>query len=151
MRRLRLCGGIMVFDGVVLVAVAAIHLLVIPVLKRVVTEELTAGDMAWVWPPFLLNHAVVGVLLIPLGVSTIYAGVHLARRERWAHRIAVLNALTAMCLPVVLVVVMPGHYFHAKPFLIAAILVCVAAASMIGPLLWVAGEFGATDGEREAG
>jgi hypothetical protein len=107
--------------------------------------------MAFVWAPFVLNHAVVGVLLIPLGASTIYAGLHLRRRAVWAHRIGLLNAATVMCLPVVLFTVMDRRYFDALPFVIASVLVCVVAVSMLWPLLWVAGEFrrpaSETDGE----
>jgi hypothetical protein len=151
MRRLLICGRVMVAEGVLLLAVAAIHLLVIPVLKRVLARLLTRDDMAFVWAPFLLNHAVVGVLLIPLGVSTIYAGLHLKTRAVWAHRIGLLNAATVMCLPAVLFAVMDRSYFNALPFVIASVLVCVVAVSMLWPLLWVASEFrpraGAGSGE----
>jgi hypothetical protein len=139
--RLRICGRLLVVEGAVLLVVAAIHLAVIPVLKAVLARQLTAVQMAQVWPPFLLNHAVVGVLLIPLGVSTIYAGLYVAEHQRWAYMIALLNAATVMALPVVLFLAMDLRQFQAVPFLIAVSLVCAAAISMIWPLLWVRAEF----------
>jgi hypothetical protein len=141
MRKLTICGRLLVAEGVLLLVVAAIHLLVIPVLKKVLARILTPHDMAFVWAPFVLNHAVVGVLLIPLGISTIYAGLHLKTRALWAYRIALLNAATVMCLPVVLFTVMDRSYFSALPFLIASVLVCLVAISMLWPLIWVASEF----------
>ncbi len=36
---------------------------------------------------------------------------------------------------------MDRHYFHAIPFLVASLLVCMAAVSMMGSVLWVTKEF----------
>ena len=140
-RKLAICGRALMFEGGVLLVVAAIHLLVIPILSRELSRGLTVADFATIWPPFLLNHVVVGILLIPLGVSTVYAGHAVAQHLRWGFRIACLNAVTVLSLPAVLFAVMPLHYFHAPPFLVASVLVCLAALSMISLLVWVRAEF----------
>jgi hypothetical protein len=41
-------------------------------LRSLLVRLLSPEDFRFVWSPFLLNHAVVGILLIPLGLSTVY-------------------------------------------------------------------------------
>jgi hypothetical protein len=71
-------------EGVLLLVVATIHLLVIPELRSVLVRLLSPGDFRFVWPPFLLNHAVMGILLIPLGLSTVYCASGIRSGERWS-------------------------------------------------------------------
>jgi hypothetical protein len=124
-------------EGILLLAVATIHLLIIPELRSLLGRLLTPGDFRFVWSPFLLNHAVVGILLIPLGLSTLYCASGVRSGERWSWRVGMTNALTILSLPVVLVTVMERRYFSALPFLIATILITVVGLSMIWPMLWV--------------
>jgi hypothetical protein len=135
-----ICSRILVVDGTLLLIVAAIHLLVIPELRSLLARLLSPAAFRFVWSPFLLNHVVVGILLIPLGLSTIYSASGIRSGERWAWRVGITNALTILSLPLVLVAVMERHYFSALPFLIATILISVVALSMIWPLLWVHSE-----------
>lgn len=128
---------ILMVEGIVLLMVAAIHLLVIPSLRRVFALSLSPRAFEFVWSPFLLNHAVVGILLIPLGLSTIYCASGIRAGERWSWRLGITNALTILSLPVLLVAVMERRYFSAVPFLVASILITAVGLSMIWPLLWV--------------
>ncbi len=132
-----ICSRILIIDGILLLVVATIHLLVIPELRSLLARLLSPGDFRFVWSPFLLNHAVVGILLIPLGLSTIYSGSGIRSGEPGSWRVGITNALTILSLPLVLVAVMERRYFSALPFLIATILITVVALSMIWPLLWV--------------
>jgi hypothetical protein len=137
MNKLLIVSRIVRAEGILLLVVAAIHLAVIPTLRRAFVSQLSPEDFRFVWPPFLLNHAVVGILLIPLGLSTLYCASGIRRGERWSWRVGMTNAITILSLPLVLVAVMERHYFSALPFLIATILITVVGLSMIWPLLWV--------------
>jgi hypothetical protein len=123
--------------GILLLIVAAIHMLVIPSLRGVFIRVLSPGAFRFIWPPFLLNHAVVGILLVPLGLSTLYCAAGIKYGQRWSWRVGITNALTILCLPVALVLIMERHYFGALPFLVATILITAVGLSMIWPLLWV--------------
>jgi hypothetical protein len=69
--------------GVLLLIAAAIHLLVTPTLKRVILDRvLTPEELLIVSPPFLLNHIVMGILLIPIGFVTIYCASGIRAGER---------------------------------------------------------------------
>lgn len=137
MNKLLTASRILMVEGIVLLIVAAIHLLVIPELRRLFVRLLSPRAFELVWSPFLLNHAVVGILLIPLGLSTIYCASGIRAGERWSWRLGITNALTILSLPVVLVAVMERRYFSAVPFLVASILITAVGLSMIWPLLWV--------------
>lgn len=137
MNKLLTASRILLVEGIVLLIVAAIHLLVIPELRRLFVRLLSPRAFEFVWSPFLLNHAVVGILLIPLGLSTIYCASGIRAGERWSWRLGITNAVTILSLPVALVAVMERRYFSAVPFLVASILITAVGLSMIWPLLWV--------------
>jgi hypothetical protein len=137
MSKLVISSRIMMVEGILLLIVAAIHLLVIPELHSLFVRLLSPRAFAFVWSPFLLNHAVVGILLVPLGLSTIYCASGIKSGQRWSWRVGITNAVTILSLPLVLVVVMERRYFSALPFLIATILITLVGLSMIWPMLWI--------------
>ena len=137
MNRLLISSRVLKVQGVLLLSVAAIHLLVIPPLRGVLVRMLSAGDFQFVWPPFLLNHAVVGILLVSVGASTLVSALGIRTGDRRSWWIGMINAITILSLPIVLAVVMERRYFSALPFLVAAILITALGTSMIWPLLWV--------------
>jgi hypothetical protein len=57
---------ILVAEGILLLIVAAIHLLIIPVLRDTLVRQLSAPDFQFVWPPFVLAFVVLGILLVAL-------------------------------------------------------------------------------------
>jgi hypothetical protein len=137
MDRPKLVAKLLVLQGGLLVVVAAIHLSSVPQLHQFLATEVSAANMPAVWPPFVLSFVVMGILLIPLGLGTIYCARGILQRARWAWAIAMINALTVLSLPVALFLIMGRVYFHAVPFLVASILITAVGLSMAWPLLWV--------------
>lgn len=117
--------------GVILIIVAGIHLAVAPELRSLFLRDIpnNAGQF-WI-APFMLNHVVVGILLFPIGLSTLFAASAARRQSTLARNIALVNALSILALPIVLVLIMGTAYFQAAPFLIATILITVAALIML--------------------
>lgn len=128
---------ILLIDGILLIVVAFIHLLSTLPLKSWLARELTPEFLASVSPPFLLNHLVVGVLLIPFGVSTLYCAAGVRVGQWWTRVIAMTNALAILVLPILLIALIGPEYYNAKPFLVASILITVIGFSMIVPLVWL--------------
>jgi hypothetical protein len=138
MNRTRIVARTVSVTGVLLLIVAAIHLAVTPLLKKEVLDRaLTLQQLSIVQPPFLLNHLVVGILLVPIGFITIYSASALRAGERWAWIINFANGLTILSLPIVLALVMPVSDFRALPFLIVTILITTAGITMTAALLWI--------------
>jgi hypothetical protein len=141
MKRRLVVARILIVEGIFLLMAAAIHFAVVPMLQRILAQWLSPDEFNLVSPPFFLNHVVVGVLLAAIGVTTIYSSSGIRAGERWAWVVGMVNGLAILCLPLALFWIMPGHYFRAIPFLVAAILVTLVGLSMVWPLLWIRSEF----------
>src|ERR1700682_2834113 len=138
MNRRLIVARIISMTGSLLLIVAAIHLLVTSALKRSLLDRvLTPQELRIISPPFLLNHIVVGILLIPLGFITLYSASGIRAGERWAWVITLVIGVTILSLPVVLVLVMRAEYFQALPFLMAAALITIVGITMTGALILV--------------
>jgi hypothetical protein len=138
MNRTHLVARTVSVTGVLLLIVAAIHLAVTPTLKRAILDRtLTPEQLSIVQPPFLLNHLVVGILLVPIAFITIYSAPALRAGKRWAWIVNLANGLTILSLPIVLALVMPIKDFQALPFLIAAGLITIVGITMTAALWWI--------------
>lgn len=122
--------------GVVLLVVAAIHLVVTPVLANALAHSVSDEQWQFLRAPTLINHIVVGVLLVPIGVTLIALTGQLRTGARWAWWLAMVHALAVVSLPIVLVAVVPLALFEARPFLIASVLVTLVAVTLPVVLLW---------------
>jgi hypothetical protein len=110
--------------GILLVLLGIIHLIATPFLIGWSSRQLLSDHAALVIAAMRLNHILAGTLLLPLGVSTFWSGKALG--QSWGLRLAGLNAVTLLCLPVLLVTIMPLESLDAPLFRLA-ILVVIAA------------------------
>jgi hypothetical protein len=140
MRKRLISARIVRVQGVLILGVAAIHLLVTPLLRDALSRQLSVPDFEFVWPPFELSFVVMGILLIPVGVSTLFCASGIKAGQPWSWRVGITNALAILSLPLVLAFTMEKRYFTAIPFLIAAILITLVGLSMCLPLWWVRAE-----------
>jgi hypothetical protein len=120
-------------SGFLLCALGLLHLAVTPIIARLIAGAALPAAVGWLTPPMLLNHVVVGILLVPLGVLTVYAAPHAAS---WAKVVTRAVALTVATLPPTLFWLMGTHYFGAVPFQIATSLVCVASLTLLAAAFW---------------
>ena len=123
-------------SGVLLVILGGLHLAVTPMIVRFIERGATREAVAWLTPPMLLNHVVVGILLLPLGVLAFYAAPHAAAGARWALVVSRTIGLTVAALPVALFLLMGTAYFGALPFRVATIIACVASATLLAAAFW---------------
>jgi hypothetical protein len=146
MNKRTISAAILRVQGFLILVVAAIHFAVTPVLRATLVHELSAPDFQFIWPPFLLSFVVMGILLVPIGVSTLFCASGVRAGQRWSWRFGITNALAVLSLPFVLAAVMDRRYFTAIPFLVAAILISLVGLSMCWPLWWVRRELTADSG-----
>jgi hypothetical protein len=138
MSRRILVSRVLVAQGALLIVVAVIHLVMTAEISSIVARNTTPKAFAFLWPPYALDHVVVGILMTAVGGSTILCasgvrdGVH---RAWW---IALVNALAVLCLPAALALMIDAQYFlTAPPFLVASVLVTILGLSMAAPLVWI--------------
>src|SRR6266446_8114124 len=122
--RVRLLRG----SGLLLLLLGIVHLVATPHIAALIRHSVSQVATDNLIPPMLLNHILVGVLLLPLGFLTIYAAPHSAR---WAQVIVRTTALTVATLPLTLVALMGVRYFDAPLFVLGAVLVVAAAATLL--------------------
>ncbi len=135
--RRKTVSRILLVDGVLLIVLAFIHLLSTPLISKWLARELTKETLTNISPPFLLNHIVIGVLLIPFGVSTLYSAAGVRSGQAWARGIALTNSVAVLIMPLLVATVMGPDYFSATPFMLAAILISIIGVSMVVPLIWL--------------
>jgi signal transduction histidine kinase len=110
--------------GILLILLGIIHLIATPFLIGWSSRQLRSDHASLVIAAMRLNHILVGILLLPLGVSTFWSGK--AIEQSWALRLATMNAIILLCLPILLVTTMPLESLDAPLFRLA-ILVLIAA------------------------
>jgi hypothetical protein len=121
--------------GALLIVLGALHLAVTPFIARMVEQAATAEGARWLMPPMLLNHIVVGILLLPLGGLTFYAARDAAAGVRWAVVTTRVSALTVAAFPPVILVLM-GSRYDALPFEIAVGITCASAVILLVAAFW---------------
>jgi hypothetical protein len=87
----------------------------------------------------LLNHVVVGILLLPLGVALAAIGQPLSRAEPWAVAVGASSSLALLALPLVLMFTIRSAMLDAPAFVAAAIMLTLAsiAAAASVAYLWL--------------
>jgi hypothetical protein len=127
---------ILKLGGAMLVSLGMLHLAVTPLIARFIGQNVPAASTDWFTPPMLLNHVVVGILLLPLGILTFYASPSAILGERWALVVTRTSAITVALLPVTLFFLMGTRYFEAIPFVVATTIVCIAALTLLAAAFW---------------
>jgi len=118
-------------SGVLLILLGIVHLVATPHIASLIRHSCSPEAAEVLVPPMLLNHVLVGVLLLPLGWLMLYAAPHSAARVAWAQVVVRTTAVTVATLPVTLLALMGFRYFDAPLFVLGAGLVTAAAVALL--------------------
>lgn len=129
----RRASGLLRLTGILLVVLGVVHLAATPFYIGWASAQLRPENAALVAAGMRLNHVLVGVLLLPLGLSTYWAARSL--NEAWALRQSLVNAIATLCMPILLVATMPPESLRAIPFLVAIVVLFLACAAQLLALL----------------
>src|ERR1700719_3628573 len=122
--RVRLLRG----SGLLLLLLGIVHLVATPHIAALIRHSASSGAADNLIPPMLLNHILVGVLLLPLGFLTFYPAPH---SDRWAQVIVRTTAVTVATLPLTLLWLMGVRYFDAPLFVVGFLLVVAAPMRLL--------------------
>ena len=107
-----------------------VHLAATPHIPRLL-DGMPGAARQFALGPTLLNHVLVGVLLLPLGLTTWVAAAELHHGETWAKLIIRANALAVLSLPLTIVIFMrQPEYYRAPLFVVGVALVALMAAAV---------------------
>lgn len=118
-------------SGVLLLLLAIVHLAATPHISTLIRHSASPGAADRLTPPMLLNHVLVGVLLLPLGYLTLYAARRSATGVAWAQVLVRTTAVTVAALPLTLLTLMGVRYFQAPLFVLGFALVVAAAVTLL--------------------
>jgi hypothetical protein len=136
-RRLSLAARSLTIGAVFLAAAAVFHLLATPHIAAILRRMVDAKAYGFLEPIVSFMFVLNAILLLPLSFSTFISAAGVRRGERWAWRIAIINALTILALPCTIVATMGVRYFADAPlFLAGALSVTAAGLFMVLALLW---------------
>ena len=148
-QRLSMAARSLTVGGFLLGAAAAFHFLAASHIPMVLKQFLDAKAYAFLEPVVSFTFLLNAVLLVPLAFSTFCSAAGLRRGERWAWWIGLVNGLTVLALPCLIVATMGLRYFSGAPlFLAGAVSVLVAGLLMIVPLFWAWRDTAAPNGDR---
>ncbi|HXX29221.1 MAG TPA: hypothetical protein VEJ89_00710 [Myxococcaceae bacterium] len=128
--------------GVLVLAVAAIHLYATSLVRDHVLARIDEARLrALVSPGYLLDHVLVGVLLVPIGFLMVWSSGALGHGRRWAYVVNLSFSLAFLTMPPLVLGLAAGPELGAPAFALAAALVSVVAAGSLGVLLWARGDY----------
>ena len=123
----RLAGLALRAAGVTLILLGLVHLAATPHIPQLL-DGMSERARQFAVGPTLLNHVLVGILLLPLGFTTWVAAARRYQGEPWAGRILAANAITLLTLPITIVIFMrQPEYYHAPLFVLGVTLVALTA------------------------
>ena len=111
-----------------LLLLGIVHLVATPHIATLIRHNASTRAADMLIPPMLLNHVLVGLLLLPLGFLIFYAAPHSAP---WAQMIVRTTALTVTTLPLTLLALMGVRYFDAPLFVVGFLLVVAASVTLL--------------------
>ena len=122
--------------GVLLIMLGLVHLVATPFFIGWASRTVSSDSAPLVMAGLKLNHILVGILLIPFGISTFWAGC--ALQETWAFRLATMNAAATLLFPVLLVLSLPAESLDAPLFRLAILVLIMACLTQVAALagLW---------------
>jgi len=118
--------------GALLVLLGAVHLVATPFYIGWASRMVSPDSAQLMVAAMRLNHILTGILLIPLGISTFWAGN--ALHQPWAFRLATINAVTTLSLPVLLVLTVPAESLDAPLFRLAILVLTLACLTQVAAL-----------------
>ena len=138
MRSQEIAAGFLRVVGLLLIILGLVHSAATPHIRDLLGEKSSEVYQRAVGPT-LLNHVLMGILLLPLGYTTWLAAAVQNRQATWARRVLVMNGIVLLTFPAAIAVFMRRpEYYRAPLFLTGVILVTiislltVVAACLLG-------------------
>jgi hypothetical protein len=122
---------------VLLVVLGVVHTIATPHIRDLLGDSSSEVYQRAVGPT-LLNHVLMGILLLPLGYTTWLAAAAQNRNAAWARRVLMVNGIVLLTLPASIAVFMRRPEYYTAPLFLAGVslvtvisVLTIAAAWMI--------------------
>lgn len=128
--------------GLAVLALGVLHLYATLLIRDHVLARIPdVGLRSFISSGYLLDHVLVGVLLLPIGLLMVWSSRALGHGERWAYVLNLVFSLTLLTFPPLILAVTAGSAFGASAFgapafSAASVLAVLVALGSLGMLLW---------------
>ncbi len=136
MNRRSVVARILMLDGILLLVVAILYFMLTSLATKWLAYKLTPAEYSEVAPQFIMNHLAVGILLIPIALTTFYCSWGVKKGQHWSRVVSLINGISVLSLPVILSWFMGAQYYGSILFLLATVLIVVVGITMLVPLVW---------------
>ncbi len=106
--------------GLLLIVLGLVHLIATPHIPGLLEGSSSAVYQRAIGPT-LLNHVLVGILLIPLGYTTWLAAGKIEEGELWPKRILIVNTFVMFTLPVSVLIFMRQPEYYTAPLFLSSV------------------------------
>lgn len=128
---------ILLVDGILLIVIAFVYIFGTPLIRKWLTGDFTSDAISTISSIELINNIVTGMLLIPFGVSTIFAAAGVRVGQHWARAIAITNSLVIIAVPLALQIILKVNHSTSTLLVFASGMITVIGLSMLLSLLWL--------------
>ena len=135
MSRRRLASLFLRASGLLMMLLGLVHLAATPHIPALL-DGLAPKARAFAVGPTVLNHVLVGVLLLPLGFTAFVAAAERHMGEPWARGLLAAYALTLMTLPAAILVFMRQAAFYQSPLFVAGVALTAVTALLVVLAAW---------------
>jgi hypothetical protein len=123
--------------GLLLVVLGFVHLAATPHIPPLLGES-SSEVYQRALGPTLLNHVLVGILLLPLGYTTWLAASAQNRNQAWARRVLIVNGMVLLTLPLSIAMFMRRPEYYRAPLFLAGVVVVTLVSLSAGVAAWLA-------------
>jgi hypothetical protein len=134
--RYHLVARFLLIDSVLLIVIAFVHILSTPIVGKWFALDISPETLSHLAPVALINQ-LVGILLIPFGVSTLYCAMGVRTGLHFARTVAMVNAVAVVIIPLVILFLMGPQYLNSVLLLSLDVLLTLIGVSMFLLLLWI--------------
>jgi hypothetical protein len=123
--------------GALLVLLGIVHLVTTPHIPHLLDGMSTREAYRFAWGPTMLNHVLVGILLIPLGFTTWLASSPRNVVQSWARHILIVNAIVFLTFPLSIVAFMRDPVYYDAPLFVTGVALVVILSLMMIVAAWL--------------
>jgi uncharacterized membrane protein len=134
----KIAAGVLRAVGLLLVVLGLVHLAATPHIPPLLGKS-SSGVYQRALGPTLLNHVLVGILLLPLGYTTWLAAAAQNRNQTWARRVLVVNGTVLLTFPVSLAVFMRRPEYYTAPLFLTAVMLVTVISLLTVVAAWLVG------------
>jgi hypothetical protein len=136
MNRRSFISRLILLDGVLLLVIAVLLFFTTDLAMKWLTFKLSPAEYADVAPQFQMNHLAMGILLLPLSLTTIYCAWGIRQGQHWSRFVSLINGLGILALPALLSWNMGAQFYGSILFLPATLVLVLVGMTMLFPLFW---------------